>query len=58
MGDDAEIKMMFELAKTRAEAGDANAQLLLGVMYDHGKGVLEDDKEAVKWYRKAAEQGH
>ena len=26
-------------------------------MYDYGKGVLEDDKEAVKWYRKAAEQG-
>ena len=26
-------------------------------MYDTGKGVLKDDKEAVKWYRKAAEQG-
>ena len=30
----------------------------LGVMYDEGEGVPEDDKEAVKWYRKAAEQGH
>jgi TPR repeat protein len=27
-------------------------------MYDEGKGVLLDDKEAVKWYRKAADQGH
>ena len=27
-------------------------------MYDNGRGVLEDDKEAVKWYRKAAEQGY
>ena len=29
----------------------------LGVMYDNGEGVPEDDKEAVKWYTKAAEQG-
>ena len=27
-------------------------------MHAEGKGVLEDDKEAVKWYRKAAEQGY
>jgi hypothetical protein len=27
-------------------------------MYGNGKGVPEDDKEAVKWYRLAAEQGH
>ena len=26
-------------------------------MYRNGKGVLKDYKEAVKWYRKAAEQG-
>ena len=26
-------------------------------MYDNGEGVIEDDKEAVKWYRLAAEQG-
>ena len=28
------------------------------VMYGNGKGVPEDDAEAVKWYRRAAEQGH
>jgi TPR repeat protein len=27
-------------------------------MYANGKGVPEDDKEAVKWYRLAAEQGY
>ena len=27
-------------------------------MYDVGFGVQEDDKEAVKWYRKAAAQGN
>ena len=26
-------------------------------MYDNGKGVPQDYKEAVKWYRLAAEQG-
>ena len=35
-----------------------NAQNLLGVMYDVGFGVLEDDKEAVKWYRKSSVQGN
>ena len=40
-----------------AEAGDAYAQNNLGVMYDKGEGVLQDDSEAVKWYRRAAEAG-
>ena len=40
------------------EQGDHRAQTLLGAMYQHGKGVLQDDAEAVKWYRRAAEQGN
>ncbi len=27
-------------------------------MYDRGKGVPQDYQEAVRWYQKAAEQGH
>jgi len=27
-------------------------------MYRNGKGVPEDDKEAVKWFQLAAEQGN
>ena len=27
-------------------------------MYGNGKGVVEDYKEALKWYRKSAEQGN
>mgnify|MGYP003678962787 CR=1 FL=1 len=27
-------------------------------MYDKGQGVIQDYKQAVKWYRKAAEQGN
>ena len=34
------------------------AQNSLGVMYFSGDGVLKDDKEAVKWFHKAAEQGN
>jgi uncharacterized protein len=41
-----------------ADQGDANAQGNLGFMYDGGEGVPEDDVEAVKWYRLAADQGY
>ena len=57
MGDE-DAKKKFGETKAKAEAGDAIAQNKIGVMYDLGRGVLEDDKEAAKWYRKAAEQGH
>jgi TPR repeat protein len=40
-----------------AEQGDTGAQFNLGWMYRKGKGVPQDDSEAVNWYRKAAEQG-
>jgi TPR repeat protein len=39
------------------EAGDVYAQNNLGVMYAKGEGVIEDDKEAASWFRKAADQG-
>ena len=47
-----------ELVK-RAEAGDAKAQVSLGLCctYGYGKGATIDSKEAVKWWTKAAEQG-
>ena len=41
-----------------AEQGNANAQFFLGVMYDKGRGVPQDDATAVGWWRKAAEQGN
>ncbi|MEH6646523.1 tetratricopeptide repeat protein [Sulfitobacter sp.] len=36
----------------------ASAQYNLGQMYRKGEGVIQDYAEAVKWYRKAAEQGY
>ena len=48
----------FDEIKALAEQGVAAAQYNLGVMYDNGKGVPENDVEAVKWFRKAAEKGY
>lgn len=43
--------------KARAYVGDAKAQFELGVAYQFGEGVPENDAEAVMWYRLAAVQG-
>ena len=43
--------------RASAEAGDAEAQFILGGMYVTGVGVPQDAAEAVAWYRRAAEQG-
>ncbi|NCF81154.1 MAG: sel1 repeat family protein [Proteobacteria bacterium] len=40
-----------------ADQGQATAQYDLGVMYEYGRGVPQDDAAAVTWYRKAAMQG-
>ena len=47
----------FSSTKALAEQGDAIAQAELGFMYFEGKGVSENETEAVKWFRLAAEQG-
>lgn len=41
-----------------ATAGDSDAQFGLGVILDNGQGVPENDAEAAKWYRAAAEKGN
>jgi len=43
--------------KPLAGQGNALAQNMLGLMYYNGSGVIEDDKEAAKWFKLAAEQG-
>jgi TPR repeat protein len=42
--------------RARADAGEPVAQCSLGVLYTSGQGVPKDLAEAVKWFRKAAEQ--
>jgi uncharacterized protein len=40
----------------KAEAGDAVSELQLALRYENGEGVAKNQVQAVKWYRKAAEQ--
>ncbi|MEJ2795706.1 tetratricopeptide repeat protein [Iodobacter sp. LRB] len=51
-------KQAFESFMPLAKQGDAQAQFNIGVMYDEGQGVRQDNTQANVWYRKAAEQGH
>ena len=39
------------------EQGLDKPQYNLGLLYHHGRGVPQDYAEAMRWYRKAAEQG-
>ena len=41
-----------------AEQGYADAQFEMGLMYKHGDSVPKDNKEAMKLFKLAAEQGH
>ena len=50
--------MALKNLRPLAEQGDAKAQYWLGEMYHVGHGVTKDHKEALRWYRKAANQGH
>ena len=40
-----------------AEQGESKSQNNLGLIYETGRGVLQNYGEAAKWYKKAAEQG-
>ena len=41
-----------------AEGGDATAQQKLSVLYFYGRGVPEDEKQAMLWARRSADQGN
>ena len=59
----AEADRCFRLAlqnglREKAERGLADAQFYLGYLYDTGSGIAANAREAIKWYSKAAAQGH
>jgi hypothetical protein len=49
------VRLLLNVA---AESGDAVAQFWLGWCYKNGPGVATDAREAVRWYKLAADQGH
>ena len=57
VGDDPLIYIDIRELRALAEQGEPDAHYELGVMYDEGLGVAEDDGEAFVWFSKAAEQG-
>lgn len=54
---DRDKRELFEKYLAKAEAGDANAQYNVGVMYYHGEGVEKDFEKALKWFLLSAQQG-
>ena len=53
-----ERRVVYWSCKAVALLGDPEAQMEMGEFYANGDGVVQDYVEAVKWYRKAAEQGY
>ncbi len=53
-GDFAEAQRQW---LPRAEAGDPQAQLEIGALYDFGRGVPQDAATAFAWYMRAARAG-
>ncbi len=44
--------------RVRAQAGEARAQFVLGLAFEFGyAGLTKDNGEALRWFRKAADQG-
>lgn len=54
--DDYETAL--RLLRAPAEQGNADAQMLLGIMYHDGNGVPQDYAQAARWMQKAAEQNN
>ena len=53
-----DFKTALEELGPLAAKNDPQAQFLIGMMYDAGKGVAQDPAVAASWYRKAARQNH
>ena len=53
-----ETESMHQLYDQAANQNNIVAQNNLGVRYDSGQGVVKDQVEAAKWFRKAAERNY
>ena len=51
-------ELSLEDVRVLAEQDDPAAQATLGDRYLEGRGVSQDNAEALRWFRRAAEQGH
>lgn len=49
---------VFKFQSKMAQSGSVNAQLILGEMYEDGRGVKKSYPKAFQWYQKALSNGH
>ena len=54
----ADYAKALKLARPLAEAGDPRAEAIVGSAYYRGRGVPQNDSEAAKWFRLAADKGN
>lgn len=57
-GQEAELDARTKAIVEQAEAGDGDAQLLLGLMHAQGRGVLKASVLAHMWFNLSAATGH
>ncbi len=56
--DQGDYATALKELKPLAEKGNADAQALLGLMYNQGRGVPLDIGQAIKWYKTSAGEGN
>ena len=56
--DKRELEDVVRQMEDVGEKGCEPAQRMLAAMYNHGQGVRKNQKTALEWYRKSAEQGN
>ncbi len=57
-GEQLSFREAAEWLQMAAEQGHAPAQFVLGVLYEKGRGVIQDFTHAVRWFTRASRQGH
>jgi len=57
VGEISTASIDIDRCREAAERGNAISQSILGMCYEQGLGVDQDDNKAFYWYRKASEQG-
>lgn len=56
--EDDDYPTAIRIWRELAEQGYVRAQYFMGLVYQAGKGITEDDGTAAHWYEAAAKQGH
>ncbi|GAB0148530.1 MULTISPECIES: SEL1-like repeat protein [Marichromatium] len=57
-GEQRRLGEAAEWVAKAAEQGHVRAQLVMGGLYEKGRGVIQDYELALAWYRRAAAQGN